>query len=657
MDGNVRQSEHAFLKEARERYQMAVDADREQAEKAIDDLKFLDPDPKTGGQWTPEDLKLRQGRICLSMDKTSEKLDHVLGALKQNEATIKAIPADDGAADEVAEVVTGMIRNIEDACDAEGAKDWALTSAAACGRGFWRVLTDYVDDDTFDQHIYVEPIPNCMSVHWDPSAKRYDKSDGLYWFIDQLISRSDYKRRWPGKNPADFDNEQYNTEDYRQWVQKDNVRVAEYFYKEFEKKTLYYYEPLTPEGEPVITFNEIPDVKPSKTREVTIERIKWCMIDGVQILDKKDWVGRYFPIIPVWGKMLNIDGKEITKSVFRNAKDPQRVLNFWWSALTETVALSPKVPWLVTPKQIAGFEAMWRGQYHRNYPYLYYNPDPSAPGGKPFREPPPTIPTGMVQILALASDGIKSGTGIYDASLGARSNETSGVAIQARKIEGEVANFEFAKNYKRSLKYYGKVMMDLIPRIYDTPRVVRIVHPDKRDELITINQIFKDKQGREKEITIRDIKLEARVEIGPAYTTMRQESARSMMEFVKAIPPAGMATSDLIAASMDWPDAEEFAKRLKRTLPPELTVDLPDEETDQDGRPIQQAPPMPQQGQAGPPQKTGADPELEMAKEKAELDKAVAEAMQAKLDVQIKKAKLEQEKAKVGQVAATNIGG
>lgn len=618
----TKSEEIAFLKLARERYADSVSADKEESDKALSDLKFLD-----GDQWDDKLKAARKNRPCLVMDKLNEKKDQVAGELAETEVSIKAIPVSDQSNKAISDVITGIIKNIEIESDAEEAYISARASAVSCGRGFFRILTDYVDDESFEQKIVIEPIKNCFSVRWDPMAEKSDKSDGDYWFIDRVISRDRFKSKWPDKTPADFENESY-TGNYKDWVQRDTVRIAEYFVKEVKTEKLYFYKALAPEGSDVVSKEKLDDVSPSKTRVIRKESIKHYIIDGTQILEENDWAGKWFPIIAVWGKTLNINGEEKSKGVVRNAKDPQRVHNYWWSSTTETVALAPKSPWLATPKQIGQYQKQWNSQFAENYPYLLYDPDERVPGSKPSREAPPSVPTGQVQLLALAADAIKSSTGIYDASLGARSNETSGRAIQSRQQRAGVANIEYAKNFKRAMVYAGKVIVDLIPKIYDTPRVVRIIKPDNKEEFVTINQMF---DGNE--IMLKDIKLESRVEVGPSYTTLRQETAQSMMSFAQTVPGAAGLISDLIVGSMDWAGSQEAAERLKRALPPQVT----------------QNPEGGDQGQPqGQPQPQGAPPEV-AAEQKAKLDQEVAKAMEAKLDVQIKKAKLEAAKAKAAQ--------
>jgi hypothetical protein len=180
-------------------------------------------------------------------------------------------------------------------------------------------------------------------------------------------------------------------------------------------------------------------------------------------------------------------------------------------------------------------------------------------------------------------------TGMQQASLGKKSNEKSGRAIMARQHEGDVANYTFYDNLGRAMRYQGRVLVDLIPKIYDTPRIIRILGKDGMEQSVPINQQFKDKDGMDKLYDLTVGKYDVSVTIGPSFTTEREEAAENMMTLIGAVPQAGMLISDLLVKNLDWPGADEISKRLRLLLPPELQAEAGG------GEPVKPAPPDPVQ--------------------------------------------------------------
>ena len=286
------------------------------------------------------------------------------------------------------------------------------------------------------------------------------------------------------------------------------------------------------------------------------------------------WPGRYIPIFPVIGSETALESKVVRSGLIRFSRDPQQLYNFWRSAAAEAIALAPRAPFLATPAMIAKFKGQWDTQNTVARPYLLYEPDPDAPGGRPMREPPPDIPAALVQESAIASDEMKATTGIYDAALGARSNEISGVAIRARESQGGVSALHYQDNLMATLNHLGKALIDLIPRIYDSERTVRIMREDESHEPVRINVPVMGVDG--KPMLLNDLSqgaYDVRVKIGPSYATRRSEAADSMLQFIQAVPQAASVAGDLVARNMDWPGADEIAERLRRMLPPQVTSD------------------------------------------------------------------------------------
>lgn len=618
-----------IIQEMRERYTAALDAESENREQALDDLKFL-----AGDQWPDQIRREREadGRPCLQINKLPQFVDQLVGSQRQNRPGIKIRPVDDDADPDTAEMMTGMIRNIENVSDAEIAYDLAFEHAVTCGFGYFRLATEYAGEDTFDQEILIKPITNNFAVHFDISAKNKITMEDAQWcLITHKINKDKFQELYPDQEPTS-----YESDDNDEWVDGDEIVLAEYFVVETEAKTLY----LLPGGE--TTYDLPSGTAYVRKRTVQAKKIMRYLCTGSTVLEgPSEWPGKHIPIIPVWGKEDNIKGKRILRGIVRHAKDPQRMYNYWRSAATETVALAPRAPFIGTAKQFQGYEIIWDSANRRNIARLPYNPDPMAPG-PPNRLSPPSIPTGLANEALQTSDEIKATTGIYDASLGARSNETSGRAITARQRQGDVANFAFIDNLSRALRILGRQLVDLIPKIYDTPRIVRILGHDASEKWVQLYEPYEDpKTGK---ILIHDLqvgKYDVTVDTGPSFTTRRTEAAETMMEIIRAAPALASVTLDIVADSLDWPNKEKFVERIKKTLPPEM----------RDGDDDKQ--PSPEEMQAMKQQQAAM--QAQMAAEQAKAQKDLAEIERIRADAAKKLAEIEEIKADTHSKQLENI--
>lgn len=565
-----------LLAQAKEHFREAKSAWGTNHEQMLSDLEFL-----SGVQW-PEDVKVAREndrRPCLTINKLPTFVDQVVGDQLQNRPQVRFLPVDDVADPETAEVLTGIMRSIEQTSDADIAYDTGSDSAVSCGMGAWRVLTEYANNDegSFDQDIRIERILNRFSVMPDPTAQRWSYEDGRYFFITEEMPKEAFKSEYPNAVIAEWEGSEH-TDD---WSGPDSIRVAEYFYeKRISKGVLSLIE--FPDGVRQ-TVKELPGQIPDWPYEVKNKRniekreIWWCKLSGYEILDgPQKWIGDLYPIVLIWGKELVLEKKRIYRGVVRHARDSQKLYNYSRSYQAETTALAPKAPFLATPKQISGHEHQWNSMPTKNWPYVLYNPDPMAPG-PPQRQAPPIASSAHQTEVTIADQELHDTTGLQQASLGKRSNETSGVAIVSRQREGDVANYSYMNNLSRAIKYTGKVILDLAPKIYDTPRIAQMIGEDGAEKTIQVNQPYQDEiTGKPKMHDLRVGKYDVAVTVGPSFTTKRQESAASMIDFIKAAPAVAPAVMDLVAKNLDWPGAREFQKRLEKMLPEgvkELTLE------------------------------------------------------------------------------------
>lgn len=570
------QRDEAILELAKKRFQEADEAWADILKAAEDDLRFAN-----GEQW-PEDVKRAreiEGRPCLTINRLPQFIRQITNDQRQNRPSIKVSPVDDHADIETARVQQGIIRHIEYASNADTAYDTGFDSGVRAGFGFWRVVTEYSDPMSFEQDIRIKRIADRFSVRLDPNFSEPDGSDANWGTVFTNMSPEEFKATYPNATLSQMTDWEGVTKSSGEWVKKDSVRIAEYFYKEFTETEIV----LISDGKlsKVVEKAQLP--KPPAVlpegisildeRKTIIPKIKWCKHNGIEILEKTDWPGQWIPIVPVLGEEQIIDGKRVLSGAIRHAKDSQRMYNYWKSTETETIALAPKAPYVGYAGQFEGHEVKWNAANRVNYPYLEANPVTDASGQTLLPLPQRNISEPPVQAITNASlyaaDDMKATTGIYDAALGAKSNENSGVAIQRRNIQSQTSNFHFIDNLSKSIRHTGRIILDLIPYIYDTPRAARILGEDGTEEIVKLNQEI-DYKGEKRTFSFGVGKYDVTVDTGPSFETKRQEAVASMLDFIKAMPQQAASIADLVVANMDWPGAQEIKERLKKVLPPEL---------------------------------------------------------------------------------------
>ena len=583
-----------LLFEARQRLNMAISASSESRDDELDDLKFYAGSSDNQWQW-PTDVLATRGisngqslgaRPCLTINKLPQHVHQVTNEQRMNRPGIKVIPSDDEAQEEVAEIFNGVIRHIEYISDADVAYDTACENQVAFGEGYVRLLTDYCDDDTFDQDIKIGRVRNSFSVYMDPTIQDPTGADAKWCFITEDLTKQEYERLYPDAAPvSSLMNMGIGDQSINQWLNENTVRIAEYFYIDYEKRKLNLYPGNQTAYDGTIEDQALRSMfgKPTRQRESSIRKVKWCKINGYEILEQSDWAGKYIPVIRVIGNEFEVDGRIYVSGLVRNAKDAQRMYNYWVSQEAEMLALAPKAPFIGYGGQFEGYEQQWKTANTTNWPYLEVNPDVTDGAGSalplPQRAQPPMASSGLLQAKMGASEDIKSATGQYNASLGMTSNERSGRAILARQREGDIGTYHYVDNLARAIRHVGRQLVDLIPKIYDTQRIARIIAEDGESSTVKINPMqeepvrkIMDEEGN----TIDKIynpavgKYDVRVITGPGYATKRQEALESMAQLLQGNPTLWQVAGDLFVKNMDWPGADDLAARLARTIDPKL---------------------------------------------------------------------------------------
>jgi len=559
------------LKDALEAFEKSAEHDDHNRKAFEDDIDFA----LLENQWPDQVRRDREleGRPCLTVNKLAAMGRQIVNDARRNKPGITVHPVDSDADPETAEVLNGIIRNIEQSSNAEVAYDTALESAVFGGFGYFRINTKYTSDDTFDQDIVIERISNPLSVYRDCYSTAADSSDWNYCFVVDSLSKAQFKRQYPGAEQVDWKSEAWRDLS-SPWLDGDFVQVAEYWTREKAKKRI-----LLLSDQSVIEADEYQENKPAfdavgisvmAEREVDTHKVKQRIMSGAEVLETVDWAGKYIPIVPVYGTEVVLKGKRTFRSLVRGAKDAQRMFNYWRTTSTELVAMAPKTPFIGRKGAFETDINKWATANTQSHAFIEYD-GPEAPQRQPFAG----VPAGALQEALNASDDIKTVLGMYDASLGARSNETSGKAIIARQMESDNATFHFIDNLSRGIRHAGRILIDLIPQVYSVPRVLRIIGQDGEPDMRPVNQEIRTEERNpltgeiEEIVKIYDLtagRYDLTVSAGPSFASMRQEAASQMIELIRAYPDAAPIIGDLLVKNLDWPGADEIAERMQKAM-------------------------------------------------------------------------------------------
>jgi hypothetical protein len=650
--------DNTFHKEALDRYDAAWKRDEENVLEGYADLLFL-----SGEQWDGDIKAAREldSRPVLTVNRLPQFVRQITGDIRQRRATAKVVPVDSRGDVETARIREGMHRYIENRSSAQAVYFQGVDQQVAAGRGAWRVTTEYASETTFEQEIRIEPIEDGLAVLVDPDALQPAKADADFIFVGVDLSIAKFKKKYPDAQVSDMGGGEVRA--FQGWFGEDYVRVAEYFYKEPVKRTL-----LVGNGQVMDLTGAEPErlaaahaaVAQAKAQglpgDVRIEeregfRVMRALISGAEVLEEpKPVPGPHIPIVVCDGEEMRIGRRIIRHGAVRHARDPQRMYNYYVSAQTETVALQPKAPWLGTERNFEEFQDEWERANLENRPYLRYTPDATNGNQAPQRVQPAVTSQGITEGLQIAAMDLQATTGIYNASLGAQSNETSGKAIRARQTEGDTGTFVYVEKAGQAIEHTHRIISGMIAHVYDTTRSMRIVGNDGDEQLVEVNKPAGIEEDGKADAA-HDLTVDAYdivFAMGPSYNTQRQEASEGMIAFLQAAPQITPLVIDLVAKMQDWPLADEIRERLESTLPPEIRAKI----AEKNGEPPPEPPPP------GPAEQVAMmEQEAAMATAKATAIKADAEVRKAELElrrVELEAQKLELEAATIeGQHSLT----
>lgn len=563
-----------FLRLARERWRRAADAEEQVRKEALDDLMF-----SIGQNQWPADIanrRINEGKPVLTINRLDQHIKLVGNEQRQQRPALKVNPVGDGADKDTAEIFEGVCRHIEVRSDAEVAYDEAHDGMLRKGFDWLRVTQEYLDpssETNNDQELKISWIRDAFKVYDDPDCEEPDHSDAKFRFIAKQYSEEEYKDRYPKSEMATLDDLQATGDMDRDWANKEaGIRVAEYFWVDE-------------------SFKDV-KIAGGHIKKCVKRSVHWAKINAIEILEERDWPGQWIPVIPVLGTDKIVNGKRYLAGLVRNAKGAQRSYNYGLSTAWETAGLAPKAPFVCDYRSIADFKEMWEQSNRRNFAALYYDSMPEGvtqPLPAPERnavEPPLEA---FAMLIKQADYDLKASLGMFDPSLGQNKSDQSGKAIQSLQKQGDLATLNFSDNLSRSIRHLGRILLDLIPHIYDAPRIQRIIQPDggvdhvgifnSKSSGMNVDQV-KQLDEFQKIKRIFDVGVgtyDVTVSVGPSYQTKRQEAVATQLELMTKVPAVQTAAPDLVIRNMDIPQADQIADRIKKMLPPALQDDPGDD--------------------------------------------------------------------------------
>ena len=589
------QAREDYLTLARTRFRIAADAETDLRKRMLEDKTF-----RASEQW-PDAIRQQreaEGKPCLTVNRLPQFIRQITNQQRENK-TVALVSAVDSVGDPAtAQVLQGMIRHIEQQSQATVAYTTACEDQVTIGRGYIRILTEYADPLDMNQSLVIRRVRNPFTVYMDPACQELDYSDAMWGFVVADVSPEDYKTRWPDAPISSGAEFQSIGDQAPDWYPDGKYRVAEYWTVTLVPDTLLQLDTqdtlLLSQIPPEMVFQQGPTVmglvvngQPVRVvgqRETHRRVVRWSTITGVAMLDGNEdktdgrrWPGHWIPIVPVIGEEIDLDGKLDLRGIVRDAKDPQRRYNYSVSATTEIAALAPKSPYVMADGQDEGHEFEWKHANTKNFSSLKYRPvdvngQLVGPPQRNVQEPPIQA---MVMLTTQADHDLMNVTGRYQASLGAPGPEQSGLAIKARQRQGDIGSYNFQDNLNVAISTVARYLVDLIPAVYDVPRVIRIAGEDDTETTVMVHAgqppeaippgvqgVFNVGMGR----------FDIVVSSGANHDSKRQEFMALVGPLVQAFPQAAPIVLPMVARYMDMPFAKELAAKLNGPppLPPEV---------------------------------------------------------------------------------------
>lgn len=579
----------AIIKEAKDRFKRGMEYEATARIRARDDNKFANGDAYNNYQWPAKlySARFNEDRPALTINKVQQHNLQIINDMRQNKASVSVRPAGGGATYQAAQCFMGIIRHIEYQSNATTAYEKGGNDQVVSGIGYWTVETDYVSADSFDQEIYIRRVGDWESVLLDCDISEYDGSDANWGFVFSDMPLDEYESTYGSRPIAGR-----SALDATNWISKDHIRIAKYYRREMKPDTLF----ATDDGTTILASKArgtpmLAELRASarrgdiRNRKILSPQIEVFKIAGGDVIEESEWAGAYVPIVRCVGIETVIDGVLDRKGHTRCMINAQQMYNFWSSAAVEFGALQTKAPWVSTAEAIEGQVPDWSRANISNPAVLIYNgfDEQGRPIPAPFRAQPPTTAPAYMAGMQTAAQELLSVTGQYQAELGMPGNETSGVAIGARQRQSNNATYHFVDHYAQAIRYTGRILVDLIPKIYDTKRVVSILaedgsdveaaidpdHPAAHELLLQYGQPVPDTQNIFKAAKIAQLifnpnvgRYDVQADVGPNFGTQREEAFAAFSQIVAQNHELINVVGDIMFKNADFPGANEIAERL-----------------------------------------------------------------------------------------------
>lgn len=566
MVDNVKPDGEAY--EAVEFVRLVADAESNNRQEGLEDLKF-----RYGDQWPVQNQQSRvlEDRPALTINETDAYCRQITNQMRQQRPRIKVHPIDSFADVKTAEVLGGLCRHVEVNSGADIAYDLMGDFAVTIGWGYTRITTDFIREDSFNQDIYINPVYNPFSVYFDPNSVMPDGRDAERVLITDNVAKKAFKKMYPGAKFEGQFSARSTGDTSPEWVTNEDIRIAEYF--TVEKRPARLVRLTNGRAFMDVYEDEMPSPEVMQREGLTLvgERasykrvVLWRKQTAFEILEKKEWPGRYIPVIPCYGVRVMIDGKMKKMGAVRFGRDPQLMINFWTTSITECVAQAPKAKWVAAVGSLDGFESMYSKANVQANPILYYNPDVDGKDvPPPQRIQPEGPPQAMMVALSNANQNLQRVMGIFDPEVNV-GGPKSGRAIRAEQNQAQQSNYHFYDNLTVSIKFIGQQILDLAPTIWDTERVMRIIGADGKPKQVVLNQAAAGRVLNDVTTGIYDVEMET----GPGYNTRREESVDVFTALMGT--PVGekiaQVADDLVVRMMDVYGADAIADRLAAANP------------------------------------------------------------------------------------------
>lgn len=561
--------QNEILDEIKKRLKQAEDYWRDNYQRGVEDKEFVTVE---GSQWGEKEIKERQseGKPSLEFNMIRAYCRQQINTQRQNRPQAKVVAVDNGADADKAKLIEGLIKDTEEATDAESAYDIAAENAVYGGLGFYRLVTDYVSNNSFNQEPKFVPVHNPHAVYIDPMSRALDGSDMTWAIVGDWIDKDKVIAEYGEDAAVTFEDSAYSD-----WYDADDkaLRVVEYFKLEEVKDTLWLLHNGTSDYKSKLADKFGDDEHVLKhhgivlqSRPTTRKQVKWYKASGAKILEENSFPGEYIPIIPVYGEVTFVQEKRYIFSLVHFAKDPQRLFNYWKSTEAHILQKNQDDILVADAEGVAGYEDQW--QNPSKYAAVYYNfvDENGQQRPAPFRMGAAQPPVGVLNAAESAKQGITDILNMHAPVMGGQGNETSGVAIGMRQRQSETAQFHLQDNLNKSIRHGAKILLGLYQALYTVPMVRRIVGVDGDSEQVTL--FDKTAKGVIADVTVG--RYDVRMDTGPSFNTQREQNFALMMQLLSMNPQLFSLIGDILLQNSPLLNAKEIAERIKSTMPPQV---------------------------------------------------------------------------------------